>query len=595
MLSNIGENKRMEVICDVSNRCGAVTSMVLRKRYLILVLGLIGMATGVTMAAFAQSGYGTVAVSEVVFQAADGSWIDGTLQRPDYATDTERLPGVVVIHGVMQSKEWLMAFGIELSRRGFVVLTIDANGHGNSDPGTGSGTAALNYIASLDFVDNTQVGLIGHSLGGSIAWTAIRDSEIYVRALILVGASINSTAPYIPNTLVAAGSFDSLISYSTNTTRLDSFFNVTNVVPNTTYGNFTANTARRAVFPATDHLFETIDPTIVRESVDWMRLSLKGGLEDEHWISSSDRIFSVWLVGGLLGLLGAILTVFPLITILLGTPLFSVVKRNLSVESAQSTGAILKHGTIYAVIGVGTFFPFLLIGSLLQAGAPFLQSNALPVMAWMIGSSLITAGVLKVILSRNSYLHLSLRTLIRAGDGDGRVLLIWTFALAMIVFAWLYILTLLVNIGYILDLRCFLPGLHDLTLLQAVFVPIYFVGFFIYYLIEGAWFTSVMLPRSTGSWTRVQLEWSATAIFAKCLPYLILIAIEFVGGLIAGAPVLPSMIGFTWLFFYAFAPWFAICMIITMFAYRVTGTRWLGAMINAIICAWLLATILPIL
>ena len=62
-----------------------------------------------------------------------------------------------------------MAFGIELARRGFVVLTIDANGHGNSDPGTGSGAAALDYITSLDYVDSTQIGLIGHSMGGGIS------------------------------------------------------------------------------------------------------------------------------------------------------------------------------------------------------------------------------------------------------------------------------------------------------------------------------------------------------------------------------------------------------------------------------------------
>jgi hypothetical protein len=29
-----------------------------------------------------------------------------------------------------------------------------------------------------------------------------------------------------------------------------------------------------------------------------------------------------------------------------------------------------------------------------------------------------------------------------------------------------------------------------------------------------------------------------------------------------------------------------------MFAYRVTGNRWLGAMVNALLCAWLLASIL---
>jgi pimeloyl-ACP methyl ester carboxylesterase len=553
------------------------------------------MIAGVGMAAYTQNGHGTVTVTEVDFQAADGSNIHATLQRPIYATSTTPLPGVVVIHGIMQSKEWLMAFGIELARRGFVVLTIDANGHGNSDPGTGSGTAALHYIASLDFVDSSQIGLIGHSMGGSISWSAISDSGVYVRALVLVGAGFISSAPYIPNTLIAVGSFDSLSSYPSNFTKLDPYFNVTGVVPNTTYGNFTDNTARRAIFPATNHLFETIDPTIVSESVDWMRFSLKGGVEDAHWIDSTHQIFSAWLIGGFLGLLGALLTLFPIVVMLLSLPIFSDLRKVQPQEATESTGSILIYGAIYGAIGIVTFFPFLIVGSLLQSLIRFPASNGIPVMAWMIGSGLIAAGVLSIILKRRSNLHLSLRELLRTGSERATPTFLKTLLLTVIVFAWLYGLTLLVDLGLVLDLRCFLPGLNDLTLLQATFVPLYFVGFLVYTIVEGAWFTSIMLPKSSGSWMRVQLEWSVTAVFIKCFPYLILIAFEFVGGLILGAPVLPSMIGFSWLFFYAFTPWFAVCAVITMFGYHVTGSRWLGAMIDAILCAWLLATILPFL
>jgi pimeloyl-ACP methyl ester carboxylesterase len=568
--------------------------MTIKKRYIVLILGLIIMTAGVSMAAYTQNGFGTVSVAEVDFPAADGSNIHATLQRPLYATGTDPLPGVVVIHGVMQSKEWLMAFGIELARRGFVVLTIDANAHGNSDPGTGSGAAALDYIAALDYVDNTQIGLIGHSMGGGIAWSAISDSSVYVRALVIVGAGFSSSAPYIPNTLIAVGSFDSLSSYPSNYTTLDPYFNVTGVVPNTTYGNFTDNTARRAVFPATNHLFETIDPTIVTETVDWMRLSLKGGVEDTHWINSGHQIFSIWLVGGLLGLVGALLTLFPIVVILLSLPIFSDLRKTPVHEATENTGSILAYGAIYGTIGIVAFFPFLIVGIILQSIISFPAYYGLSVMAWMVGSGMVGAGVLTLILRRKANLNLSLRKLLGTGSESVVATLIKTLVLTVIVFIWLYGLTLLVDLGLALDLRCFLPGLNDLTLTQAIFVPIYFVGFLVYTLVEGAWFTSILLPKSTGSWMKVQFEWSVMAVFIKCLPYLILIAIEFVGGLIAGTSILPGLIGFSWLFFYAFTPWFAVCALITMFAYRVTGNIWLGAMINAILCAWLLATILPI-
>ncbi len=573
--------------------------MALRRRYIVLILGLIVMLSGVTLAAGTQSGFGTVNVTEVDFQAADGSLIHSTLQRPTYATDTDPLPGVVVIHGSLQNKEWLMAFGIELARRGFVVLTIDANGHGNSEAGTGSGTAALDYIAALDYVDSSQIGLIGHSMGGGISWSAIEDSSVYVRALVLVGAGFRSDASYTPNTLLATGNFDSLSSYPHNYTKLDPYFNVTGVVPDTTYGDFTNNTARKAIFPSTNHLFETIDPTIVSESLDWMKNSLKSGVEDEHWIASSSLLYPLWLVGGLVGLLGALLTIFPMIVILLGTPLFSDVKGTTSEEHASSTKSLLTNGTIYALIGAGTFFPFLLVGQLASYVIPFPQYYGIPVMAWMTGSGLIALLVLFLILyfrkrGQSNTPNLTMRGLFALGDGKTHLTWVKTLILSLVIFTWVYILTLLADVGFVVDFRCFLPGLHDLTIAQATIVPLYFVVFLLYFIVEGAWLTGLMLQKSSGTWFKSQMNITVKAVFIKTIPYLILIAFEFVGGFLAGAPLVPGIIGYSWLFFYAFTPWFAICTVITMFAYRVTGNRWLGAMVNALLCAWLLASILSI-
>ncbi|MFW9843057.1 MAG: alpha/beta hydrolase [Candidatus Thorarchaeota archaeon] len=571
--------------------------MVLRRRYLALILGLVVMLSGVSLAAGTQTGFGSVSVTEVDFQSADGSLIHSTLQKPTYATDTDPLPGVVVIHGSLQNKEWLMAFGIELARRGFVVLTIDANGHGNSEAGSGSGTAALDYIAALDYVDSTQIGLIGHSMGGGIAWSAMEDSSIYVRALVLVGSGFRSSAPYTPNTLLATGNFDSLSSYPHNYTQLEPYFNVTDVVPNTTYGDFENNTARRAIFPSTNHLFETIDPVIVSESIEWMKLSLKGGIEDEYWIASTSLVYSVWLIGGLIGLLGALLTIFPMIFILLGIPLFADIKGEASDEHEGSTKSLLTNGTIYALIGVGTFFPFLLVGQIVSYIIPFPQYNGIPVMMWMTGSGLFALLVLAAIFwfrkrGQSDAPVLTIRGLL--GFGEGKTILTWikTFIVSLIIFAWLYVLALIADLGFMVDLRCFLPGLHDLTIAQATIVPLYFVVFLLYCIIEGAWLTGPMLQKSSGTWFTSQMNVTVKAVFIKTVPYLILIAYEFVGGYLAGAPLVPGIIGYSWLFFYAFTPWFAVCTVITMFGYRVTGSRWLGAMVNALLCAWLLASIL---
>lgn len=583
-----------------------------KKRYLVLVLGLIIMMAGVVLAAGTQSGFGSVAVSEVDFQAADGSLIHATLQRPTYATDTNPLPGVVVIHGSLQNKEWLMAFGIELSRRGFVVLTIDANGHGNSEPGSGSGTAALNYIAALDYVDSSQIGLIGHSMGGGISWSAIAESSVTVRSLVLVGSGFWGTAPYIPNTLVAVGSFDSLSSYPGNLTILEPYFNATDIEPGVVYGDFENNTARMIIAPPTNHLFETIDPVIVSESTEWMKDSLKGGAEDEHWIVSSSLVYPLWLVGGFLGLLGVLLSSFPVIAILLDLPIFSSLKGEPREGERASNRSFVVYGLIYGIIGAVTFFPFLAVGTLLSYSIPFPQYNAIPVMSWILGSGLISALVLAIMLNRRasrraqsgedggvsvqeeSEDHDRLGGVlgITGRPGDWFAIFLRSSVPSLFVIVWLYAWTLVVDLGFALDFRVFLPGLHDLTLLQLSMTPIYFVVFLVYFLVEGGWFTSVMLTAEKESWTKTQIYWSLKAMFIKTLPYLILISIEFGGGFILGTSVVPGIIGYSWLFFYAFTPWFAVATVFTMFGYRVTGNRWLGAIVNAIICAWLLASIL---
>jgi pimeloyl-ACP methyl ester carboxylesterase len=485
-----------------------------------------------------------------------------------------------------------MAFGIELARRGFVVLTIDANGHGNSDPGSGSGTAALDYITSLDYVDSSQIGLIGHSMGGGIAIRAMEESSVYVRALVLVGSGFWSELSYIPNTLIATGNFDSLSSYPQNYSLLDPYFNVTGVVPNTTYGDFTNNTARRAVFPRVNHLFETIDPVVVSESVEWMKLSLKGGVEDEHWSASTSLIYPLWLFGGLLSLFGALLTVFPLLVILLDTKQFSDLKGVPNEDNTGNTKTLLTYGTAYGIIGAGTFFPFLLIGTLLSYVIPFPQYNGIPVMTWMVGSGLVALLVMYLILRRKRRNQADTPSVRELFGIENRWAWINSLILSLVVFVWLYILALLADYGFVLDLRCFLPGLHDLTVAQAIIVPLYFVVFLFYFVVEGAWLTGPMLQKASGTWFKAQVNVTAKAVFIKAIPYLLLIAIEFIGGYIAGAPLIPGIIGYSWLFFYAFTPWFMICTVFTMFAYNRTGNRWLGAMVNALLCAWLLASIL---
>jgi hypothetical protein len=211
----------------------------------------------------------------------------------------------------------------------------------------------------------------------------------------------------------------------------------------------------------------------------------------------------------------------------------------------------------------------------------------------MLGSGLLAALALYLIIRIRGG-ETSFKELARMEDGIRAFLpsFFKVLVLGIVVVAWLYGWTLLVDLGFALDLRVFLPGFHDLMLRQAMLVPLYFVIFFIYFAVEGMWLTGPLLTGTKDTWTKTQIHWSIKAVFIKCIPYALLIAFEYGGGLLTGTALVPGMIGYSFLFFYAFAPWFAVATLITLWAYRFTGNHYLGAILNGLICAWLLASIL---
>ncbi|MHA2434085.1 MAG: alpha/beta fold hydrolase, partial [Candidatus Thorarchaeota archaeon] len=449
------------------------------------------------------------------------------------------------------------------------------------------GAAALDYLASLDYVDSSAIGLIGHSLGGGIAWSAIEESPVNVDALVLVGSWTNGTEmPYIPNTLLAIGEFDALFPYTHNLTVLESFFGVAGVQAGVTYGSFGDDTARRVVLPRTNHLFETMDPVIVAESVEWMKEGLKDGVEDSYWIPSGDQVYSLWVVGGFFGLLGVVLTIFPLLVILLGISPFRKLKGTCSTDHAIGSRNFLGLGTVYAVIGLGTFFPMVAIGFLL----PFPQTFGLAVALWFLGSGLLSILILKLIRRKRPQMVSDDRVAL----SDTQKHVVYAILLALVITAWIYAWTLIVDLGLVLDFRSFLPGFNDLTAARTLMVPIYFIPFLIYFYVESGWLMGAMRTKAKETWARTQIDWTLKAILIKCSPYFILLILHYGFGMITGLALLPGMVGFSFLFFYAYAPWFVISTIVVVWGHHLTGVHWLGAIVNAMLFSWVLASMLPI-
>ena len=127
---------------------------------------------------------GDIRVEDVRFAGANGNTMSALLYIPPNATASTPAPGILAVHGYINSRETQDGFAIEFARRGYVVLALDQTGHGYSDPpafanGFG-GPDGLKYLRGLDMVDMANIGLEGHSMGG---WTILAAANAYAGRL----------------------------------------------------------------------------------------------------------------------------------------------------------------------------------------------------------------------------------------------------------------------------------------------------------------------------------------------------------------------------------------------------------------------------
>jgi dienelactone hydrolase len=257
----------------------------------LIVLAAVFL-TGTAVAFLINNDFGKLEVKTVIIPDGD-HYISGVLYRPRAATEENPMPAVVLVHGISSAKESMSSIALELARRGFVTLSIDVVGHGDSggrlgatrDPSLGA-IATLEYVETLPYVDASSLGLVGHSLGaGAVRAAAAAHREVKATVLIAGGLGgmasspleygvLNTTFPR--NLLVAIGRQDVLFNLNQVAGEwLPPVFGVQEIYIGRLYGDFNSATARKLVAPATTHLLEPLDPTIVSEIVVWMSSALK--------------------------------------------------------------------------------------------------------------------------------------------------------------------------------------------------------------------------------------------------------------------------------------------------------------------------------
>lgn len=589
-----------------------------RRAWLVLAILLIILLAAEVTAWLVQRDFGRVDVSNVSYNNYNGIIVRAKLFRPVVATQENPLPGVVYIHGYQNNRETSDAFAIEFARRGFVVLSIDAIGRGNSgipndpddesfDP-TYGGRTSLEYLKALPYVDAARVGMMGHSLGAEMAYRiALQDDS--VQGLVISGFAYTSdaSAQSPKNMLMIIGKFDEYRQRMTGVQDIEKEWMLSpqtqKAIPvahpqlNTTYGTFDDGTARRVFVPPLIHLLESHNEAVIAEALNWMRQALQP--PDNLWINANEQIWHIKEWATLIAMLAGFFSLLPLGLILLCTSYF----RALQGPAGRKYTCASRDWIRYAVINGLLMWLYLpLIFMLFGLHVYLIPIDKLFPMMMVNGTVwwFFWINVIGFLFFKRWYKKFAAPkgiTLTELGVSfqDFKLALDWkqigkTFVLASLLFLFALGVETLFERIFIVDYRFLFPFASDLTpyrvLMFFLYLPFLLIGFVFF----GMFLHALLRRAKKSSWWKTFLSWSGMNLLATILPLVLFLMIQYIPLLTTG--IIPfvgpggMLASFTMNLFHIIGVLVIVVPISTWF-YQLSGKVYLGAMVNAMLVAWM--------
>ncbi|SFN79834.1 Serine aminopeptidase, S33 [Bradyrhizobium sp. Ghvi] len=282
-------------------------------------VGAVLILLGGMLAHFTQTTNG-IRIEDVRFKGAAGNTMSALVYIPRNATERNPAPGILAVHGYINSRETQDGFAIEFARRGYVVVALDQTGHGYSDPpafahGFG-GPDGLAYLRSLPYVDKENIGLEGHSMGGWTILAAAAAMPDAYKSLVLEGSSTgkpfaaDGTPIWPRNLAVVFSQYDEFSQimwgseYAKNipqSAKLAAVFGGAGAIePGKIYGDISKGTARVLYTPAITHPADHFSQEAIGDSLDWFSKTLIGGTP----LPPTDQIWFRKEIGTLIALVG---------------------------------------------------------------------------------------------------------------------------------------------------------------------------------------------------------------------------------------------------------------------------------------------------
>ncbi|MHC2252223.1 pimeloyl-ACP methyl ester carboxylesterase [Bradyrhizobium embrapense] len=563
----------------------------MRGRWTLAIVGVVLIVAGGLLAYLTQTA-GGIRIEDVRFKGAKGNTMSALLYIPPNATPQIPAPGILAVHGYINSRETQDGFAIEFARRGYVVLALDQTGHGYSDPpsfanGFG-GPDGLAYLRSLPFVDKENIGLEGHSMGGWTVLAAAAAMPNDYKSLVLEGSSTGKpfaaegTTSWPRNTALVFAQYEEFSTLMwgvdlardvTTSPKLWALFGTQGAVePGKVYGDPANGTARVLYTPAMTHPAEHISHEAIGYSLDWFAKTLKGGTPRP----ASDQIWFRKEIGTLIALIGFVALVIGTFDGLLEASMFSrlrlpaVADGTMPPHQAASGRRWTTAFILSTFIPALTYYPAFALGGTFVTPSAFLpQGITNQILVWATINLLITLALMRFAPKRAS----------RAG------LVGQSVVIALISVAAGYAALWLADLAFKIDFRFWIVALKLMSAKQFLIFLIYLIPFTAFFVVALH-----VLHRNFSTMDAPRGALYLTNILALTFGFIVLLVLQYgtmwlTGKLFNPLPD-PGFVPLSTIVAIQFVPLLAIVAVIATFTWRRTGSSLPGALIAGLFVTW---------
>jgi pimeloyl-ACP methyl ester carboxylesterase len=555
----------------------------MRANWRLFTVGLVLIVVGGLLAWFTQTA-GGVRIQDVRFTGTNGTPMSGLLYVPPNATAKTPAPGVLAVHGYINSRETHSGFAIEFARRGYVVLALDQTGHGYSGPpafanGFG-GPDGLRYLRSLDTVDKDNIGLEGHSMGGWTVLAAAVAAPNDYKSLVLEGSSTGAPfaaegSPTHPRNLALVFSqydeFSQLmwgVAKAKDVGQSPKLWKVFGtdaaVEPGKVYGAIEQGNARVLFTPAVTHPQDHISTTAIGHSLDWFARTLKGGtpkpVDDQIWYWKE--------FGTLVALVGFVVLLLGAFELLLSRTAFAGLAQKPVATSEARSGRWWLALALTALIPIITYYPSLAFGAyLLPASRVLPQGITNQLMVWALVNAIITLGLSFLFMRGKSF----------------AVAVVPSVLIAVATVGIGYAALALADFLFKIDFRFWVVGLKLMSPTQFFYFLVYLIPFTIFFVVALRALHGSLAASDNRAGHYLMNIVALAGGFALLL--IVQYGALFIDGQLIN-PVGTPLVALNTIIAIQFLPLLIIVAIIGTFTYRRTNSYLPGALICGLFVTW---------